>query len=398
MSPSFTSNSSHPFRFLAKAMLFLTPLVLPALFIELLFYRSGENWSVEQVLRAQAQNPETIYSRSFFSQQFNLFKTKAIERKQPEILALGSSRVMQLREEMFHPLQTSFYNGGGMIQRIEDLPALAGLFDEGLPRPKVLILGIDPWWLKKGRTPKPSWLEEREDKTRNFAGHLEAARLLVKDRKMAAKLMTGSTSATSTAYALPVIGLNSQVHGLGFRKDGSLLNEKHILNYLENPVFVDGEKPPIYQRILNHGEPFTRANEISEPALQLLFEVLEDWRAKGTEVYVFLPPFSTPSYEALLADDAYSRWWKAFSTDLPEQLRSRGIPCLVTLYPGALGLDDRYMIDGFHPTEVFVGRILEELLALAPPESLLTRVDRDKLYAMGRAAQVLPICFDPPPK
>src|SRR4051812_12293983 len=151
------SNSSRvqALQFALRATLFLAPLIAGAFAFEMAMYRTRDSWPIEKVLAAEENLPgESIWGRANFSQQYNLSKSAMIRRRNPRIVALGSSRVMEFRALMFHPFEASFYNGGGLIQTVNDLAAYTRQVKEGsMPRPQVIIIGIDPWWMSEATVP-----------------------------------------------------------------------------------------------------------------------------------------------------------------------------------------------------------------------------------------------------
>lgn len=65
----------------------------------------------------------------------------------PDILVIGSSRIMEIRESMF--IDSSLINNGVSGATIEDLMALIELYEEKKCLPKKVIIGLDPWTLNK---------------------------------------------------------------------------------------------------------------------------------------------------------------------------------------------------------------------------------------------------------
>ena len=100
-------------RFLSKTIAFSIPiimLVLPAL---LLLKNTGENFTS---LKSVIQNEEKALVGYFYNEpKIKYLKWKTIQkRNRMDIVALGSSRVLQFREEMF---DAAFYNAGFTISR-----------------------------------------------------------------------------------------------------------------------------------------------------------------------------------------------------------------------------------------------------------------------------------------
>src|SRR3954469_10420896 len=122
LSSMSSSNRLQAFRFAVRVTVFLAPLIAGAAVFEMAMYRTRDSWPIAKVIAAQENlQGESIWGRANFSQQYNLSKSAMIRRRNPRILVLGSSRVMEFRSFMFHPYEASFYNAGGLIQTVNDL-------------------------------------------------------------------------------------------------------------------------------------------------------------------------------------------------------------------------------------------------------------------------------------
>ncbi len=208
--PLFTSNSNLVIirRFWQRAGVFFAPLLVLFAFFEFAIWRTGEAWPLAWVVDTQLSLGTTpsLYGRMLFSQQFNVYKYAMIKRTRPKIVMHGTSRVMQIRDFMFHPLEQWFYNAGGMIQSPQDVVTYAERIRSGdLPRPEVLIFGVDPWWVKEGNT-HGGWLDSQslQDDVGLFPAHIEAARLLAHHRVFPWKALLAG--APSPITGLPLSG------------------------------------------------------------------------------------------------------------------------------------------------------------------------------------------------
>jgi hypothetical protein len=65
----------------------------------------------------------------------------------PDIVVIGSSRIMEIRQSMFK--ESSLMNNGVSGATIEDLLALIELYETKNCLPKRIIMGLDPWTLNK---------------------------------------------------------------------------------------------------------------------------------------------------------------------------------------------------------------------------------------------------------
>jgi hypothetical protein len=116
---------------------------------ELVFRHFGDSLPYARVVELQ-QRERLLYAQGFFNAPIE-YKILGTEAVRPEILALGSSRVMQLRSGDF-PSERRFYNAGlastmahGLDGMIEILTALP---DEALPR--TVLVELDPWLFNPG--------------------------------------------------------------------------------------------------------------------------------------------------------------------------------------------------------------------------------------------------------
>jgi hypothetical protein len=119
---------------------------------------SGEVWPMGRVFAYQRSHPGALFLRSI-DQAFYAYKYRGILETRPSVLVAGSSRTMKFRAPMFGDKAASFYNAGGMLNSLRDLRD----FNHALPAPvtpKVLLVGIDPWWLNGRVAPQFSFPDE----------------------------------------------------------------------------------------------------------------------------------------------------------------------------------------------------------------------------------------------
>src|SRR5436190_5651718 len=115
---SVLARMSKPFaqsRFLRQVILFLSPFLFVLCVFEILFWQAGETWPVTRVIEYQREHLDALFLRGKFDQQICRYKYLGLREAKPRILALGSSRVMKFRTEMFDEGNGSFYNGTGLI-------------------------------------------------------------------------------------------------------------------------------------------------------------------------------------------------------------------------------------------------------------------------------------------
>ncbi len=396
-----SSSRVEAFRFALRATLFLTPLVLGALAFELAMYRTRESWPIEKVLTAESKLPgESIWGRANFSQQYNLSKSGMIRRRRPRIVALGSSRVMEFRAFMFHPYEDSFYNGGGMIQNVNDLAAYARQVEDGrLPRPQVVLLGIDSWWITEmaAAVEEASWLDAQEDDVYSFAAHVEAARNLIRTGKSSFPWRVFRETPASPFYNYHAFGIAAAAAGIGERySDGSFVYTPQLVDFIKRPAYRDRLAQPVLDQVKRHIASFQPSSHLDSRRTRVLLDALSSLKAMGIEVYAFEPPFSSAVLQALNESQPLAGFWSEYKNDLLAQLKEQGIECLPVGNAQDFGLDDRYMLDALHPGEIFDSYIIEELVRRAPPGSLLSSIDLTYVANLRKKDDAIPLSFYPP--
>lgn len=354
MSRSSTSSSDLT-RFLRRLGVFAAPLALIAIVAEAPFLWLGEIWPARMVIAVQRHLAgDSVYARGdYFSQQLGVYKQAGIRSVRPAVLVAGSSRVLQMREEAFAPLR-SFYNGGGMLQNAFDVARLAELLrDRHLPRPEVLVLGIDPWWLKQDMGAR-SWLDD-PDQALDLTAHLSVFRALTRDRRWGELIDGLSLPVVHPTLSPLAIGYFARRSGNGFRRDGSRQYEPSIYAAFQaDPRFIDREQPPVIDRIRSLRAQFALPAGVDRGRVEMIVEGVRRIVASGVEVQALLPPFSTESVEALAASAALGPLWRYYTTVLPGELERAGARVTSILSPATVGLSDVYMVDGFHAGEVLM--------------------------------------------
>ncbi len=390
------SDRSRAARLALRVVVFASPLLAGGFLFETALFRTGESWPIARVVARQSALPDAVYGRQILSQQYNLYKTANLRRRSPSIVVLGSSRVMQFRDFLFHPNERAFYNAGGLIQTAEDVTAYAAAVVSGaLPAPRVLVLGIDPWWLKPAAD-RRSWVNEGEsrDAALRFGEHVQAARSVLRARDFPWWAAAAGRMTRSPAYGYPAFGLAALRYGDGERRDGSHLTTAVVLDYLRKPAYRDREEPPVVDRVRHSTNQFSPAASLDPERMRAFVAALVRLREAGVEVLTYQPPFSSEVLAALNA--LRPGWWIDYRDRLPALIRERGIVCLPVTSPGDFGLADAYMLDGFHPSEVFDSYLVERFVASSRPESPLRSVDLDYVRGLRSGPHVIPVAFQLP--
>ena len=403
MSRSSTSTSNRHIlaRVCTRAGFFLAPLVLFAGFFEMIFWRARECWSTRRVIEALETDPQTLYGPRYFASNMEEIKRERLQSGRMQVVALGSSRVTQFRAPMFAPMEHEFLNAGLMATNTPELLSMIGFFTENkFSLPRVLIVGIDPWWIKKRPAPEIAnrWKDrsERIASTTAASAHVDAIRRFCSNFRVPWPVLWRSAAMKDSLYGYNAIGLGA-LSGNGYLADGSVLQSDYILDYIKTGRYVDREVPPVIERIRRRTHQFGATTGVDWTEVDRIIKALSALKSRGVEVYAFLPPFSIEADQELQKTSGLDTWYAEYREKVPLRLNAAGIVCVDLRSPATYGLADDYMIDGFHPGDVLMTYILEELVRRAAPHSVLSSVKVEQLRQLREGPGVIPISLHPPP-
>jgi hypothetical protein len=345
--------------FARRLVLWLWPILVFVLLIEGLFWRIGESWPLAKVIRYQEQHPHAFYSRGLLDQGTFRYKYVQLLRRRPEIIALGSSRVMQFRSEMFGEQGRSFYNTGGLIHSIDDLQNFFGRLPPDA-MPKVVILGVDFWWVNANQRREVFDAFDvgvDEDGTYRWEGHATAVGEFIRHPLSVRELVTHSFGRLHRADA---IGYRAQLHHLGFRLDGSKRFEIKVPKTEAEWTARMARLTKGVNEVPKGEFPFAHTEGVSVPLLERLKENVLRLKSNGVSVIAYSPPVVTAWARAAAVAPQQREFWSQYHKMLPELFRSLDIPFWDVETPADVGADDRAMRDPYHAHETFDVRLMEK--------------------------------------
>lgn len=324
---------------------------------------SSGDMDMTGAVREQAAGKFVIFG-SGMSQDFVDYKLNLYAAKKPEVLTLGSSRVMQFRERYF---SRPFVNVGGTAG---NLAVLRSTVDAMLAahKPEALILGLDFWWFTRAWEPQP--FKETPPTSGSYNYGFDALKTPWE------WLLTGKVSPQE--FLAPLTGgfradrrgIMAQRTGDGFASDGSWYYAADVTGQ---------QKPFDYQfqdtlKQVTHGiKAFAWSPELSEEHVDALAEILCRLRSRGIKTFVFIAPLAPKVLDAMKArQDSYPQLFQ-----LREALLARGIDVMDFTDPRRFGSSDCEFVDGFHGGDIAYARILRDLADHHP--TLLPYVDIDAL-------------------
>jgi hypothetical protein len=280
--------------FWLKLFVFSLPFTIAFVAFTGILVYSGESMPLAMVVAMQ-QGDEPVLYRPHYGNRDLSFKLLSTEARQPEVLALGSSRVLQFRS-MFFNLDTSvFYNGAGPAWSLERIDQFVRtLSTDALP--DVLILGIDQPWFNPNFVPD-TFEPEVSDFTQIF----------LVNRSVFQDVLTCGCSfdfgelmaRREPGFGGMALGSKAIFDGHGFRNDGSEQYGDFLIAHWLSPEL---ERNRHLEWMRTGQEMYAYGDTVSEDALALFNDFLQYCQAHGITVVGFFPPFVPSLYYEMVAN------------------------------------------------------------------------------------------------
>jgi|GEM_PF-374168 len=376
--------------FRRRCLTFLAPLFVVAAPALAILISSQECYiDVDRIFRTTADNP-VLVGFAYNQQQYTYLKYQRLSSMpRQSIVALGSSRVLGFREEMF---DAEFFNAGYTIVSPWDFRT----FLNELPReklPKVLILGLDQWMFsklgntKRQRRAATTWTRRPKD-------DLSVALRLVPD--VYKDLVRGRISVTAVmANALGLnadagttrIGLSALINRKGMRQDGSFLYSTQVQKLLtSDPTANDYQFAGTLARVQRLGRRFEPGSEVDEEAVAEVDRLLDFCRANSVSVVGFLPPFADAVWQAM-QDSGEHVYMTRIQSELQAHFDKHGFELYAFHRMSDCNANDQEAIDGFHAGENAHTKMLIAMLksgSLLNKYTALDRLQHDVQVAVNR--------------
>ena len=335
--------------------------------------KSGD-MDVDGAVKMQHSGTFAIFG-SGMSQDFVDYKLRLYAAKKPEVLTLGSSRVMQFRGKYF---SRPFVNVGGTAG---NLAVLRSTIDAMLAvhKPEAIIMGLDFWWFTRKWEPNP-W-QNTPPTSGSYNYGFDTLKTpwdwLLTGKVSAAEFLAPLTG----TFRADRYGIMAQRFNDGFGSDGSWYYTADVTGQ---------QKPFDYQfrdtlKQVEYGiKAFAQAPEISQDHLDAFAEIYCKLKARGIKTFVFISPLSARVLDAMKArEQGYPQLFQLY-----ENLRQRGIEVMDFTDPRRFGSGDCEFVDGFHGGDVAYARLLRDMADHYPallPYVNIEALDSDIRHWSGHA-------------
>jgi hypothetical protein len=359
-----------------KVILFAIPFAIPFLLLTGFLLYTGEAMPLDSVVRMQMGEAPVLY-RPRYGNRDPEFKLLATNTRHPDVVAVGSSRILQFRSMFFNRNPREFYNAAGPAWQLEHVIALV----EGLDyTPRLLIVSLDHPWFNDAYPGDP--FQPSLEPTSDFDHIFMVNRSVMQAILDGERLDIGQTLARrEPAYGGLALGLRAIRDGHGFRNDGS---EQYGDFFVAQYLHPENERARHLSLLENGQDMYVRGSEVSERALQQLETLLQYCDERDIFVIGFLPSFMPTLYQEMIAGGQHE-----YITRLPERLAplfdNHGFAFSDFTDGASLGATDADFIDGWHASERMNLRLYTEM-ARALPDVLGIYSDVERLEATNASA------------
>ena len=330
-------------------------------------YKAGELCSFSSYIHPLQQDQVFGLGYSYYDKTYKFHMTDEVER--PEVLALGSSRIMQVKRSVVSP-DYSFYNAGGAIQNVRELALFVSKLHDN---PQLILVNIDQWWFNRAYIDEdqpfsPSVYDEPE---------WDASKLGRCVCDFYTDLVKGKINLTKV-FGSHHIGLNAICNENGFAADGSRYQGDMIA---APEAQEDYNFKNVLSRIRNGNQRFQYGDQADSSMVSAVDDFLNQCVARKIRVVAFLPPFAPYVYRRMQETGKYGYMSKLY--DMLQPLFDRHEGCSLYDFTDVTdtGAHNYDFDDGFHGSEIIYNGMIRQVVrqdsTLAP--FFVTEQEMDRL-------------------
>lgn len=360
--------------FWIRLILFLTPFIVGFAMLTGLMVYLGESMPLSLVVSRQIRNDDIIF-RYRYGNRDQQFKILSINQRQPTVLALGSSRILQFRAGFFNQNPEIFYNGAAPGWGLEQILHVLSEIDQA-SLPQLLILSIDqPWFNDRVET------NEFPDDINDISNIFMVNRSILRDFIQGIDFsrygfdivdyLVREDPGESDGQAL---GMRAIRDGHGFRSDGSEQYGDFLI-----ADWLSMEQQRIRHKVwMREGRRmYAYGDRLSEERLEQINELLDFASVHNIMVIGFLPPYAPALWTEMMERGNHS-----YMTILPPRIEDifaqYGFAFFDFSDGNMLGVRDDQFFDGWHASEL-VNLQMYLIMLSALPDLLGSYSDYDRL-------------------
>ncbi len=311
-------------------------------------YRAHEYGKIKDLVQDQLQK-NAIYGPAADANMY-LYKMELARKKWPEIIALGSSRIMTMRQECFN---RSFLNCGlGMLYLNQAKFFLEELFQFHIPR--IIILGVDFWWFNDNSPQPDSFPGDRLDADSNLCYKIQLPAYWLWEHKISIRkyldiLLNGNDKNDISHYHN--MGMMALMTSDGFRSDGSHVQSASIFGFKK---MYDPQFKSTLSLLSKPNVSLVYARSLSEKRRQEFLDIVRLCQRHQVTLVVYIPPVASRVCQRM----AEMKQEYGFIDELREFIATLPLETYDFHDPRAAGINDCEFIDGLHVGEVGYQKLL----------------------------------------
>lgn len=329
--------------FLKKVILFSLPVLGLFLFPSVVILTAREYVSFKDIVHTQEVFPESLFGFAYNGVSFYPYKEYLVRTKDPEVIALGTSRVMQFRKEFFTK-DSVFINAGGAGKSLEDMEN----FVRNLPNQssvRVIILGLDREILIGPYLSQDKKEEDLLPIRFSKIAVLMSRRIYLDYANKKFFLKDIFSTSKSTNH----IGLVALLHGDGFRADGSYKYGSATKN-LGRVSYVESQIKSYIETSANFSNKDTASVlKNLEQNLRAVERIILLAKEKNITIVGIMPPYPTPVHQIIKEQD---KTLVTLSLELSEIFKKKGFSFFDFSSIEVFGGKETEFVDAIHGTDV----------------------------------------------
>jgi hypothetical protein len=330
-------------RFLLKLALYALPFAIPfGLLCGFMVY-TGESMPLRMVAQMQLSDQPVLYRPRYGNRDLE-FKTLSANLRQPDILAAGSSRILQFRAQFFNLQPREFYNTGGPAWTLDQVQAML----DGLTyTPRILILAIDPSWFNDAVVPE-AFAPQVNDFQHLFMANRSFMQEIV-DGTMGREDFDVSRylARVEPGHGGLALGLRAIRDGHGFRNDGS---EQYGDFLVAHWLYPQNERQRHLDWLRDGLEMYAYGDTVSASRWGQLYALVRWCAERNITLIGFLPPYMPTLYKQMVEDGKHT-YIRQLDGQLQALFDHYDFPYFDFMNNTGLNATDEDFFDGWHASE-----------------------------------------------
>jgi len=308
-------------------------------------FGSSSNFGAESQIAKALVNANSAYSSNMDERKFIKFRVE-YESLNPNVLVLGSSRIMQIGE---HNYAGKVLNLGVSGSSIEDIIAIADIATKKF-KPSTLFIGVDPW-LYNSKSGHKRWksLNDEYITAISFIDNGNVHNSNYEDTNKNSFLVTLGAKIYSIVNHQQLVPLDELPESRDkIRKDGSRVYNATYANTNAKDI-TSG-----FDSLLN----YAMKNYVYSKESEEIFSKFLDVYSKKYKVVLVLSPYHPDLYLRMVNERPI---YLQIENDFREFAKSHNLEIIGSYNPTNIGCSSTDFFDGMHPKDVCMGNVIKQL-------------------------------------